>query len=311
MSAGIFREAALEHHAEGDQKSGEILRLEKKWLTWSVRLILGAALAALVFSVVFDVTEYASGTAIVRIEGRRPVVTLISGVVETVHVQPGQHVEKDQVLVTLSSALEEAEHRRARSEFQLSLAALLRDPSDHNAKASLASLKPRRDSAAQIASARIIRAPHAGVMTDIRVRPGQYLTANEVVLGIAPLAAQASLVCLMPGEYRPMLSPGQPLRFALTGYKFEYRSVDVTSVGEEVVGPAEMKRYLGAELADSVELAGPTVLVKASLPSRTFTADGRTFTYVEGLTGQADVRVRKEPIIVLLVPSLKSLRHRR
>jgi membrane fusion protein (multidrug efflux system) len=306
----MFRQAAIAHQAGGHRPEGDILRLETRWTTWSVRIVLSGVLAALVFSVVFDVTEWASGTAIVRVEGRRPLVTLIAGVVEAVHVQPGQHVEKDQILLTMSAPMEEAEHRRAATEFQLALAALLRDPGGHEVKSTLASLKPKRDVAAQIASSRIIRAPHAGVMTDIRVRPGQHIQANEVVLGIAPPNAPVSLVCLMPGEYRPMLAAGQDMRFSLNGYRFEYRTISVASVGDEVVGPAEMKRYLGSELADSVELLGPTVLVKAPLPTRTFTADGKTYTYAEGLVGSADVRVRKEPILITLVPGLKSLRSR-
>lgn len=305
---GLFRQAAIEHHAGGDRGDGDILRIETRWTSWSVRIVVGGLLAALLFSVLFDVSEYATGTAVVRVEGRRPLVTMIPGVVEAVHVQPGQHVEKDQVLATLSAPQEEAEQKRAMTEFRLALASLLRDPSDHMAKANLTSLKPKRDVAVELANQRIVRAPYSGIVTDIRVRPGQHLTANEVVAGVAPADAPLSLVCLMPGEYRPMLRNGQLLRFSLNGYKFEYRTISVGSVGEEVVGPAEMKRYLGSELADSVPLEGPTVLVKGALPTRTFTVDGRTFTYAEGLVGSASVRVRKEPILFTLIPALKSLR---
>lgn len=310
MTFQLFRKAALEHMA-GERREGDLLRLETPWTTWSYRIVGIAAIAALVFIVVFDVNEYATGGAIIRVEGRRPLVTMVAGVVETVHVDPGQHVEKDQILVTISAAAEEGEYRRANTEFQLSLAALLRDPSESTTKSALASLKPKRDNAAQIANARIIRAPHAGLVTDIRVRPGQYLAANEVVVGVAPLGAQVSLIGLIPGEYRPMLKVGQQLRFSLTGYKFEYRNVEVEAVGEEVVGPTEMKRYLGQEVGDAIDVQGPTVLVRARLPTRTFTADGQTYSYVEGLTGLASVRVRKEPIIVVLIPALKSLRHRK
>jgi membrane fusion protein (multidrug efflux system) len=309
MNAKLFRQAAIEQHARSG-RDGDILRLDRTWVTWTFRLILLGAVAAVVFIAVFDVSEYASGPAVVRVDGRRALVTMLPGIVETVHVQPGEHVAKDQALVTLSSVTEEAELKRATSEYQLSLAALLREPSDQSAKAQLASLKPRRDNAAQIARARIIRAPEAGVMTDIRVRPGQNLTANEVVAGIAPIGAPTSIMCVMPGEYRPMLKKGQAVRFSLDGYKFEYRTVNVDTVGEEVIGPTEMRRYLGQELGDAVNIQGSSVLVKATLPSRTFTADGKTYTYSEGLMGHADVRVRSEPIIVVLLPALKSLKNR-
>jgi multidrug resistance efflux pump len=304
---GIFRREAIEAHAS-ERTEGDVLRFDSTWTTWSVRVVIGAALCTLLYVVLFDVSEYASGFAIVRVEGRRPLITAFAGTVEAVHVQPGQHVEKDQILVTLTTVHEEAELRRASAEFELNLAALLRDPADHSAKQMLSSLKPRRDLARQLARARFVRAPHAGVVTDVRIRAGQHLGANELVLGIAPLDAPATLVCALPGEYRPMLKVGQDVRFALDGYKFEYRTVTVDGVGEEVVGPMEMRRYLGQELADVFPLHGPTVLVKAKLPSRTFEADGQTYTYVEGLTGHADVRVRSEPILLTLLPALKALR---
>jgi multidrug resistance efflux pump len=307
MSKGIFRKEALEHYV-GQRFEGDILRFDTRWLTWTYRIVAAAMGAAVLYIVLFDVSEYASGVGFIRMEGRRALTTLYAGTVETVHVQPGQHAEAGQVLVTLTAQTEEAELRRASAEFSLHLAQLLRDPADTTAKQSLASLRPRRDQAQQLARARFIRAPHAGIITDIRARQGQYLDARTVVLGLAPLDAEASLVCVIPGDYRPMLKAGQDIRFSLDGYKFEYRSVPVDSVGEEVIGPVEMKRYLGQEIAEAFPITGPSVLIKGRLPSRTFEADGQKYTYVEGLTGRVDVRVRSEPIIIVLLPALKALR---
>ena len=307
MKADIFRREALEHHAS-ERTDGDILRFDHRFTVWTFRIVVAAAACAVMYIVLFDVSEYASGAAIIRVEGRRPLVTQFAGTVETVHVQPGQHVAKDQALVTLTAVTEEAELRRASAEFELSLASLLRDPADRFAKQNLATLKPRRDLARQLAHARVVRAPDAGIVTDVRIRPGQHLAANELVLGVAPIDAAISLICVLPGDYRPMLKPGQDVRFALDGYKFEYRTVAVESVGEEVVGPMEMRRFLGQEVADALPITGPTVLVKAKLPTRTFEADGHTYTYADGLTGQADVRVRSEPIIFVLLPALKALR---
>lgn len=306
----LFRKEALDHYV-GQRMEGDILRFDTRWLTWTYRIVVAAAAAAVLYVILFDVSEYASGVAFVRMEGRRPLTTLYPGTVETVHVEPGQHVEEGQVLVTLSAQNEEAELARANEEFALHLAQLLRDPGDGAAKQSLASLRPRRDQARALARARFIRATHAGVVTDIRARPGQYLEAHSVVLGLAPLDAQPTLLCVVPGDYRPMLKAGQALRFSLDGYKFEYREISVDTVGEEVIGPVEMKRYLGPEVADAFPIIGPSVLVKGRLRSRTFEADGRTYTYVEGLTGKVDVRVRSEPILITLMPALKALRQDR
>src|SRR5205814_988118 len=98
--------------------------------------------------------------------------------------------------------------------------------------------------------------------TDVRARPGMHVDAKSVVIGVAPLDAEASLVCVLPGDYRPMLKSGTDIRYSLDGFKFEYRSVKVDSVGEEVIGPVEMKRFIGPEIADALPINGPSVLVK-------------------------------------------------
>jgi membrane fusion protein (multidrug efflux system) len=309
MSRGIFRQEALEHHA-GRGLEGDILRFDTRWLRWTYRIVLAGIAAALLYIVVFDVNEYASGIAFVRVEGRRVVATPFAGTVEAVFVQPGQHVQKGQLMATMAPNAEDGELRRAATEYSLHLAQLLRDPGDHQAKQSLASLRPRRDQAKQAARGRFMRAPQNGVVTDVRARAGMHVDAKSVIIGVAPLEAEASLVCVLPGDYRPMLKTGTDIRYSLDGFKFEYRSVKVDSVGEEVIGPVEMKRFIGPEIADALPINGPSVLVKGKLPTRTFKADGQTYTFVEGLTAKVDVRVRSEPIILVLLPALKALRPR-
>jgi multidrug resistance efflux pump len=307
---GVFRKEALEHYV-GQRMEGDVLRFDMRWLTWTYRIVGAACIAALLYIFIFDISEYATGQAFVRVEGRRALTTAHGGMVESVQVQPGEHVKEGQVLVTLTAHAEEGELKRASAEFSLHLAQLLRDPSDKSAKQALASLRPRRDQAKQIAKARFIKAPWAGIVTDVRARPGQHIEPKSVVVGIAPADADISLVCVIPGDYRPMLKKGQDARFSLDGYKFEYRSVKVDTVGEEVIGPVEMKRYLGPEIAEAFPIDRPSVLVKGKIPLRTFQADGQTYNYVEGLTAKVDISVRKEPIIIVLIPALKALRQHR
>jgi hypothetical protein len=104
-----------------------------------------------------------------------------------------------------------------------------------------------------------------------------------------------------------MLKRGLPLRLELNGYRYSYQLLEVQEVGEDVIGPAEARRYLGDAIADSVELTGPVVPVSLRLPSGTFVADGQRRAYHDGLWGTAEVRVRSEPAIVALVPALKAL----
>ena len=100
------------------------------------------------------------------------------------------------------------------------------------------------------------------------------------------------------------------MRLELTGYRYAYRDVAIQSVGDEIVGPAEVRQYLGQEIADAVPVTGPAVLVKAQLSSNTFQADGRSLSYYEGMLGTVDARLRRQPILLSIIPALKSfLRH--
>jgi hypothetical protein len=81
-------------------------------------------------------------------------------------------------------------------------------------------------------------------------------------------------------------------------------------VGDEVVGPNEVRRYLGPEIGDAVQVDGPVVLLKARLPSPTFVAEGRTYRFHNGMHGTAEVEVRAEKILLALVPGLKALLRR-
>ena len=100
MSPKIFRQEAIEHHA-GRGLEGDILRFDERWLRWTYRIVLAGLVAAVLYVVLFDVNEYASGIAFVRVEGRRTVATPFAGTIESVFVQPGQHVQKGQLLATM------------------------------------------------------------------------------------------------------------------------------------------------------------------------------------------------------------------
>jgi hypothetical protein len=116
------------------------------------------------------------------------------------------------------------------------------------------------------------------------------------------------VVILVPGEFRPQLRPGMPIRFEIAGYRYAYQALTVRSVGEDVVGPNEARRYMGPGLADSVTVGGgPVVVVEAALPAETFAAEDKTYRYHNGMSGRAEVRVRSEKILFTLVPGLKAL----
>lgn len=303
----LFREQALRIHQAGMRIEGDLLRADPGWMQHTYRLLLAVLVATLLFSVLGSVREYASGPAVVRLGGRTDLRATASGTVSEVRVARGERIEAGQVLVRLHGAQEAAELGRIERELELQIINRLRDPSDIAAERSLLSLRAERELARARVAERELRAPAAGAVEDVRVRPGQPVAPGQVLVTLAGAGGERTVIALLPGEYRPQLKPGLELRMELQGYRYAYQHLTVTDVGSEVVGPAEARRYLGDEIADAATLGGPVVLVTARLSSPTFEAEGKTRRYHDGMWGKAEVRVRSERILVALIPALRAL----
>jgi biotin carboxyl carrier protein len=258
--------------------------------------------AGILFSVLAQVREYASGPA------RR---TTADGTVSQIAVVAGQKVAAGDLLVRFYGAREAAELARIDREMELQLVNRLRDPSDAGAEQALTSLRAQRELARSNVSEREVRAATAGVVGDLRVRVGQRILPGQTLLslarGMGGAGNRPQVVALLPGEYRPLLKPGMPLRLELQGYRYAYQHLVVDAVGDEVVGPEEAQRYLGEDVAGGVAITGPVVRVEAHLTSGTFESEGHLRRYHDGMWGKAEVRVRSERVLVALIPALKAV----
>jgi multidrug resistance efflux pump len=182
------------------------------------------------------------------------------------------------------------------------------DPGDAAADAAVRTVRNQLESALAERAARLIRSPGEGAIGDIRVRPGQRVQPGDFVASLLDSAQGLEVVALLPGEDRPQLAPGMTIRLELRGYRYAYQSVVIESVSPDVIAPNEAKRALGAEVADSIQIGGPVVLVRGRLASAEFSIDDRTYRYHDGMLGTAGVRVRSEPIVFALIPGTRRFR---
>jgi multidrug efflux pump subunit AcrA (membrane-fusion protein) len=303
----LFRPEAFEAYQSAG-KSGAPLRLTSRVIDHAYWLLLLVAVVGVAYVVFARVGDYAHGPAVVRVEGRLDVTTPTGGVVVSVDVKPGDKVPAGASLVRFHSAAEERELAQLEREFELKLVRILLRPGDEVTRQSLAALRAARELAAGRLRERQVIAPQAGVVRNLRIRPGQLLASGDMVLTLADEDRAAySVVALVPGQFRPMIRQGMPLRFELEGYPQVARTLAVEEVADEVVGPQEVRRYLGQELGDALAVQGSLVLVRARLPERTFDFEGERYLYYDGIPGRADVRVRRMRLLELIFPGLREL----
>jgi multidrug efflux pump subunit AcrA (membrane-fusion protein) len=305
----IFRAEAVEAVEQGT-RAGAPLRLTPRWIGAGYWLLVAMVAAGLLYGTVARVGEYAHGPAVVRVDGRLDLTTAAGGVVMAVDVAAGDRVTVDQVLVRFHTASERQELAHLDREFELKLVQLLLHPNDEPTRQSLAGLRAARELAAARLRDRQVTAPAGGVVRNLRVRAGQMLQPGDVVLTLVDEDHAAySVVALLPGQFRPMLRAGMPLRFELEGYPQVASALSVESVDDGAVGPTEVRRTLGQEIGDTLPAQGALVLVRARLLQPTFPFEGQRYRYYDGIPGKVDVRVRTVRLGALLLPMLREAFH--
>lgn len=303
----LFRTEAVEYHATALSRDGRVLRIYPRWTTWAYWLLLAGGVASIAIVVLVRLNQYASGPAVVRVDARTVLTAVRAGTVASMHVAPGSIVAAGDLLVRMDDTLERADQSANLREIELQSRAVLLDSAAESARQALARLQATRKLLEAELESRVIRAPHAGLLADVRVRPGQHLAPGEIVCSLTGSDAGFTMVALLPGHSRPQLKVGAPLRLELAGYRYFYQRLTIDSISDEVVGPVEARRYLGHDVSDALPLEGPVVVVRARLPGCAFTAEGQNYRFFDGMSGMAEVSVRSERIMHALVPGLREL----
>ena len=302
-NAPRFRKEAIEAADVG--RWGDVVRVTPRWLSWGYWMLVVLFAGSIALLVLGRVATYSSGPAVVRSMARTTIVARTSGNVSTLFVAPGDRVRAGTPIARLDDVDQRAAVERIERDFETQLRNHMIDPGDQAADSALRSLRQALDQARTSLEERTIVAPADGVISDLRVRPGQHLEPGDIAASVVDGDAGLEVVALLPGEDRPQLAPGMTIRLELTGYRYAYQSIVIDSTSSDVIAPAEARRVLGAEVAEGMLLGGPVVIVRGRIPSSSFDADGRTFTYHDGMLGTAEVQIREERLVFALVPGMK------
>lgn len=294
----IFRREALDGHARR-HVSGDVLRIVPGWVRAAYVSVVLFVLAAMAYAWFGRVNHYSSGPAVVRIVGRTELTASAPGTIAEVMVSPGDRVEADAILARLYGP--DPSGSRLRRAFDGALRDHLRDEDDPAANQALRDVRSQLEQADERRASLEVRAPHAGVVGDMRVRVGQAVAPGDIVASLILAGDALQIVAILPGSDRPMLARGMPLRVEIAGFPHAYDDVVIDAVGEEVVGPAELRRTLGP-IAEGLGDIGPAVVVRARLPSTHFDADRGSFAYHDGMLAMAHVRLRRQRVLDVLIP---------
>lgn len=308
-SSGIYRQEAVEYH-RGAHTESEVLLMLPGWTHWLYRLLLCLLAGGLGFVVFGSVSQYAEGPAIIRAEERVSITATVSGVVASVRVTPGMRVESGDLLVRFRSADEEAQMASVQREFDSSLVRILANPADQAARQRLGTLRAQAELMSARLGERFVRALEAGTIGDVRIKPGQSVAPGDMIASLARERARFFVLALLPGQQRPSLQQGLPMRLEIAGYPYVYQNLIIDSVDDGIIGPYEVRRGLGPEVADSIAISGPVVVVHARLPDVTFVSGGEVYRYFDGMHAVARARLRSERLLAALIPGIKVLTDR-
>lgn len=299
----LFRAEAVE--AATVAKLGDVVRAGPGWLTWSYWLLVVLLLGTTALVIFGRVATYSSGPAVVRSKARTSITARTTGNVVEILVAPGDKVAAGAVVAQLDDVDQRATVDRLSHEFESQLRNHMLDLLDTNTEVTLRSLRQDLDQARSMLVERAIRTSTAGTISDIRVRTGQHVEPGDIAAAMVNGDAGLDVVALLPGEDRPQLSPGMSLRLELDGYRYAYQVLLIDSISEDVIAPNEARRVLGADIAETLQIAGPVVVVRGRLAGISFDANGRTYQYHDGMFGRAEVRVHEERIVYAIIPGAK------
>lgn len=300
----LYRGEALEaHRSRGNE--GVLVHLSPGWVRRTYPFLLLAIAVALVFCAFIKVPTYSTGQAVMVMDGT-PITAGTTANVAKLHVKPGQRVLKGSLILKFQSQAERDELEVAQKEEDSYTSQYLFDQTDVENKKLLIQAAQKVEATKRRIELKTIRAPHEGVISDIRAKEGEQLTQGEAIATILPENADVTVVTFLNAKDRPRLHEGMNMKVNLAGYTKAPETAKITEVGNDAVSPEAVQKFLGTTLAGSVKLApGSYVLVKAKMPTRTFKSQKETLYYHHGMQAKVDVLINEKPFLVTLIPALE------
>lgn len=272
------------------------------WSSMRTGLLFAAVTIALVLAAaLIPSPRRIHGTAVVRVLATSPITAEIDGVVRTIAVAPGSevvageivaHIEPDGAVERRSVAAEVAYRDAVRS--------MLRDSDDHSAALRVRDAATERRRSAADAAQGTVEASTSGVIASIRMRPGQRVTAGEVLCDVHTGAAGIDIAAVFPASVRPAVHGVTELRLAFAERR-EAVMAEVTGVSSAVMGPESLGGVTAPYVAKELPAHEAHFVVYARIDAAEIAAALPDFTIYDGMTATAQILVEDRSLLSRLL----------
>lgn len=153
----------------------------------------------------------------------------------------------------------------------------------------------------------LLRAPRAGTVSTLLVKPGQNVASGQSVLSILPAGSQLEAQLLVPSSAIGFVEPGNRvvLRYQAYPYqKFGQQYGKVVQVSRSALSPAEAASLLGQNIAT------PLYRVLVKLDHQSIDAYGKTEALKPGMALEADILLDRRSLWQWVFEPLYGLRER-
>lgn len=151
----------------------------------------------------------------------------------------------------------------------------------------------------------ILRAPRAGIVSTLLVKPGQNVASGQPLLSILPHGSELEAQLLVPSNAIGFVHTGTPvvLRYQAYPYqKFGQQHGQVVQVSRSALSPAEAATLLGQKVAT------PLYRVLVSLDRQTISAYGKAEALKPGMALKADLLLDRRSLWQWVFEPLYGLR---
>jgi membrane fusion protein len=157
----------------------------------------------------------------------------------------------------------------------------------------------------EAAGGTVLRAPRAGIVSTLLVKPGQNVASGQPLLSILPRGSELEAQLLVPSGAIGFVHAGTPvvLRYQAYPYqKFGQQYGEVSQVSRSALSPAEAASLLGQSVAT------PLYRVMVSLDRQTIDAYGKAEALKPGMTLNADLLLDRRSLWQWVFEPLYGLR---